>query len=262
MGFGDELLATGMARGAKARGKRIAFGDGQRIISSPWSEQIFRYNPNIARPGDESADDIEWIAHHKGNRLYNSVSPDRSRWIWNMEFRPTPGELFFSEEEKAFAARQGSGFVVIEPNVPWHKSVAKNKDWGIHRYQLVADALRKSGHRVVQFAEGCLRLSGADVIAAPDFRSALAAMKRAALYIGPEGGLHHGSAAVGIPAVVLFGGFIPPQVTGYETHSNLTGGAQACGRLSHCRHCTDAMNAISVEKVIHVAKRHLQAKAA
>jgi hypothetical protein len=55
-----------MARGAKARGKRIAFGDGQQIISSPWSEQIFRFNPNIARPGDERADDIEWIRHHKG----------------------------------------------------------------------------------------------------------------------------------------------------------------------------------------------------
>jgi hypothetical protein len=36
MGYGDELMATGMARGAAARGKRVAFGDGQRIICGPY----------------------------------------------------------------------------------------------------------------------------------------------------------------------------------------------------------------------------------
>jgi hypothetical protein len=260
MGFGDEIMATGMARGAKARGKRIAFGDGKQIIFSPWSEQVFRYNPNIAHPGDELDGDIEWIAHHKGNRLYNRLSRSRDRWEWNLDFRAVPGELFFSDEELKFAESVGSGFVLIEPNVPRHKSVARNKDWGEIKYNAVSVELLALGERVIQFVHdgGTARCSGAHLLKAPSFRHALAVLARAALYIGPEGGLHHGAAAVGIPAVVLFGGFIPPQVTGYPTHTNLTGGAAACGKLHACSHCRAAMDAISVEKVMKAARRFLK----
>ncbi len=253
-----------MARGAKARGKRAAFGDGQRIIFGPWAERIFRYNPHIARPGDERASDLEWINHHKGNRLYNQISPCRSKWIWNMDFRPIAGEMFFSDEELQFAESVGSGFVVLEPNVPTHKSVSPNKDWGAARYAAVADELRAAGQRVIQFwyDTARIRTPSAAPLLTPSFRHALAVLARAALYIGPEGGLHHGAAAVGIPAVVLFGGFIPPEVTGYTTHTNLTGGAAACGNLAPCRHCVAAMNAISVETVMLAAGRHLRALAA
>lgn len=264
MGFGDELLATGMARGASGRGKRIAFGDGKRIIFSPWSEQIFRNNPNIARPGDEGSDDIEWIAHYKGSRLYNRLSPDGRKWIWNLEFRPVAGELFFSDDELRFSESIGSGFIVIEPNVPWFKTVFKNKDWGAARYQALACELSTAGHRVIQFVHEStrVRLESAASLYTPTFRHALAVLSRAAIYIGPEGGLHHGAAAVGISAVVLFGGFIPPSVTGYPTHTNLTGGATACGRLQSCRHCKDAMAAIGVDRVLGEATQYLPAIAA
>lgn len=259
MGFGDEIMATGMARGAKDRGKRIAFGDGERIIFSPWSEQIFRHNPNIAHPGDERDGDIEWIRHHKGHRLYNSMNASRTRWVWNMDFRPIAGEVLFDEHELRFAEEIGSGFIVLEPNVPWHKSVAANKDWGAQKYKAVAAELAGEGREVVQFSyqHGRVVCAGARQVKAPSFRHALAALARAALYIGPEGGLHHGAAAVGVPAVVLFGGFIPPEVTGYSTHTNLTGGAMACGKLTRCSHCRAAMGAISVEKVLRSAHRHL-----
>lgn len=265
MGFGDEIMATGMARGAKDRGKRIAFGDGKRIIWSHWSKQIFRGNPNIAKPGDEHATDLEWIAHYGGHRLYNSLDQARTRWVWNEEFRPIAGEMFFSDEELRFAALVGSEFVVIEPNVPRQKSVAPNKDWGAARYQAVADHLTAAGHRVVQFGQGRDRLKGVGAIQTLEFRQALAVLSRASLYIGPEGGLHHGAAAIkrrasdaavisrGAPAVVLFGGFIPPQVTGYDTHTNLTGGADACGSLNPCSHCRAAMDSIGVEMVCEAA---------
>jgi ADP-heptose:LPS heptosyltransferase len=103
---------------------------------------------------------------------------------------------------------------------------------------------------VVQFAVGRDRLSGVRTLQTTSFRHSLAVLARAALVICPEGGLHHGAAAMGAPAVVLFGGFIPPQVTGYETHANLTGGAKACGQLAPCQHCRAAMDAITVDAVI------------
>ena len=242
MGIGDEIMATGLARGAAARGKRIAFGDGRRIIHGPWCEQAFRHNPNIARA---VGPDVEWIPWYKGNRGYNR--PGGDRWIWNYDFTATAGEFFFDETEAMFALDRPG--VLIEPNVPWHKSVASNKDWGIKRYQMLADLLRFAGIQVWQFSHGKLRLAGVEVIEVTTFRQAAAALSGVDLAIVPEGGLHHAAAAVGTPAIVIFGGFIPPSVTGYSFHVNLTGGARACGSLRACQHCREALAAIAVESV-------------
>lgn len=259
MGLGDQLLGTGMARGAKARGKRIAFGDGQRILWDKNSETIFRGNHNIARPGSERDHDIEWVPYYKGHRIYNRQDPGAKRWIWNLEFRPQPGEMFFERMEQRNAARFGGDFVLIEPNVETWKSVAPNKDWGRAKYQAVADALRADGYRIVQFRydKSDAPLEGVEALRTISFRDALAIMRHAALYIGPEGGLHHGAAAVDVPAVVIFGGFIPPSVTGYDDHTNLTGGAEACGSYTRCQHCIDAMAAISVDEVLTAARERL-----
>lgn len=260
MGLGDNLMATGMARGAKARGKRIAFGDGRKIIWDHHSEQIFRGNPNIAPPGSEGASDLEWIRFHRGNRLYNRQG--NGRWIWNKGFKARPGEVFFTGEELAWANRFGHDFVVIEPNVPQFKTVAPNKQWPVERYRELAMRLASDGLRVAQFVHGPgAVLAGSQQIKTPTFRHALAVLARAALYIGPEGGLHHGAAAVGVPAVVLFGGFISPKVTGYDTHTNIFTGGEACGMLSPCDHCREAMNAISVQRVYDAARQYLKVDA-
>lgn len=252
MGLGDNLMATGMARGAAARGKRIAFGDGRRIIWDTNSELIFRGNPNIAAPYHYMDKDLEWIGFHRGNRIYNKQSGNR--WIWNYEFCARPGEMFFSDNERKLGELAGRGFVVMEPNVPAFKACAPNKQWPPERYNAVAKALQGDGYEVVQMVHGPGRMvAGARPIQSPNFRVGLSILSRAALYIGPEGGLHHGAAAVGVPAVVLFGGFIPPEITGYASHTNLTGGAEACGMLAPCGHCRAAMAAITVDQVVAAA---------
>lgn len=255
MGIGDQILATGLARGAQDRGKRIAFGDGYRIRWDKNSAAIFRKNKNIAIPGTERQSDIQWIPFYTGNRLYNKQGANR--WIWQLDFKATPGEIFFDREELERATRTPPGFILIEPNVPWHKTVAPNKDWGRANYQKVADELRSQGHVVAQFSYGKHRLSGVRVIQVDTFREALAIMRRAKLAILPEGGLHHGAAAIEKRAVVLFGGFIPPSVTGYDTHINLVGSDNFCGSIHPCKHCADAMKSISVETVLNAAEEIL-----
>lgn len=249
-----------MARGAKARGKRIAFGDGHRIRWDQNSEVIFRGNPNIAQPGSERAADLEWVAYFKGSRIYNQHDVSANRWIWNYDFRPIPGEVFLTDRERRLAERFGADFIVIEPNVEMWKTSGPNKDWGLAKYQALADRLKRD-HRVVQFrhAKGGPALTGVEHLPTTDFRDALAILQRASLYVGPEGGLHHGAAAMGVEGVVIFGGFIPPSVTGYDLHTNLTGGAEACGSLSPCRHCRKAMEAISVEDVLEAANERMTA---
>ena len=259
MGLGDQLMATGLAKGAAARGKRIAFGDGHRIIWDKNSLEIFRKNKNIAIPGSERDNDIEWCNFYRGHRIYNRQ--EGGRWVWNYDFKPIPGELFFSPDEANFASKLRPDFILIEPNVPWWKSVAVNKDWGLKKYQAVADELKRKGQRVAQLSFGKQRLQGVEVIYAGDFRTAVAALAKAKFAVLPEGGLHHGAAAVGIPAVVLFGGFIPPSVTGYDFHINLTGGAEACGSIHQCQHCRAALDAISVDEVLAACKKLIKGAA-
>lgn len=265
MGYGDEIMATGMARGLHARGKRAAFGDGRKIIWGPFCEEMFLHNPNIARPGSEQSKDLEWIAHYKGpgksERKYNKLV--NGKWVWNYNFKVTPGEFFFSEIEKGqvehFSAVM-TGSIVIEPNVPWQKTVAGNKDWGEKKYQHLTDLLLERGLRVIQFCHKNSRrkLVGAQLIELPTFRNVLRCMSMASLYIGPEGGMHHAAAALGMKAIVIMGGFIPPQVVGYPGHINLTGGAEACGNIEPCSHCQRAMERISVDEVMEAAWRQYE----
>lgn len=255
MGLGDNILASGIAKGAKDRGKRIAFGDGSSIIWDQHSEQIFRGNPNIAPPGSEGCSDLEWVPFYKGNRIYNRHDYGKDKWIWNYDFKAIPGEIFFHPKELRWAEQFGKGFILIEPHVQNYKGSAPNKSWPFIRYSNVVQLLRQNGHVIKQFSYGQEILSGVEAIQTPSFRHALAVLSQAALYIGPEGGLHHGAAAVGLPAVVIFGGFIPPQVTGYDSHISLTGGANYfCGSLTPCQHCQDALLSIKSKHVNDAAK--------
>lgn len=254
MGYGDEIIGSGLARGAHARGKRIAFGDGRKIFWSHWAPTIYKNNPNVAPPGSEGAKDLEWISHYKGARKYNKLV--NGRWVWNYDFRVVPGEFFFTPEEKQIAETFTPGFVVVEPNVPWQKKVWPNKDWGEKKYIELTSRLRLQGYHVVQFLHSnSVRKLDCDVtMTLQSLRDVAAIMSRAALYVGPEGGMHHAAAAVGTRAVVLFGGFIPPSVTGYDAHVNMTGNSKvACGNIEPCVHCRSAMESITVSDVENAA---------
>jgi len=251
-------MATGMARGAKDRGEIVALGDGQRVIWDHNSEVIFRDNQNLLRPDARSIpSNVRWIPFYKGQRQYNRQDSANERWVWNYNFRPTPGEFIFSAEENGMLKYVPQDFILIEPNVA-EKISGPNKQWQLERFQAVCDLLKRDGYQVAQFQYAAMRhgLRKITIIPTKGFRQAISALRRAKLVICSEGGLHHAAAAVERRAVVLFGGFIPPQVTGYDFHENIAVG-EACGKYVRCQHCLDAMNKISVEEVYEAAKRAL-----
>lgn len=257
MGIGDDIIATGLARGAHARGKRIAFGDRKRIIWGPSSAEIFRGNPNIANPGSEGSVDLEWIEFYKGHRLYVKTH-SRNNWVYNRGFKVVPGEFFFDESEIAFAEKIAPEFVLIEPFV---KSCYPNKQWPIERYKEAAISLIADGVRVAQFLyDGKSEpiVKGIEPIITPNIRLAFSALSRAALFVGPEGSLAHGAAAVGVRSVVIFGGYTEPAVVGYSQNINMAGDAKSCGSRQKCQHCQIAMNAITVDDVVCATKEILR----
>lgn len=271
MGYGDELIGSGFAKGLAAQGKRMAFGDGTAIRWTQRAHVIFKNNPNVAPPGSERASDLVWKAHYQGNRCYNRQVEGRWEWIKQPENGITPGELFFDDIEirwskVAVPGETGRRMVLMEPNVPAFKNVRGNKSWPGNRYDEVARAIANAGYFPVQitlprpYGPGYESKFCQKVPNPTDIRHSFALLRRAKLYVGPEGGMHHAAAALGVPAVVIFGGFISPEVTGYPEHVNIFKGGEPCGSLTDCEHCKASLLAISAEEVIEHSLAQLKAR--
>ncbi len=249
-------MATAYAGAAWAAspGKKVAIGDGKK---SYWSEVFWR-NPILAAPADVRFKRLpfQWVVHASGCRPYIDYdkmlpSPKKSpRFYWREGMIVGPGIVVFSEEEQAPLA--DGDYVVIEPHV---KSTRPNKDWGFEKFQAVVQALPHV--RFVQPDYGKTILEGVEPVRTQSFRDLCRLVRDATGYLGPEGGGHHAAAAVATPAVVIYGGFTSPAVSGYETQINLFTGGEPCGMRDPCDHCKEAMGDISPDRVVGAVARML-----
>ena len=242
MGWGDELMAAGEARriheatGGKVR--IVAHLTARTTLSSVMWDNL----DYIAKPGETA---VATLVESPFARPYRArIEPHGSFW---KPYQPQPAEIRLTPQEQAFSALVGTGFVVIEPNVKPRRDGAANRQWGWDRYAALISS--RPHLRWVQVGKPELStLPGVSRVSTNSFREACAVLARAAAYVGPEGGLHHASAALGIPAVVIFGGYISPEVTGYRCHMNLfSGEGLGCGRRESCG--CDCMTRISPDQV-------------
>jgi ADP-heptose:LPS heptosyltransferase len=255
LGAGDEIMVSGRARVMQQSDPRKC-----RVIfkrAPKWSP-IWDNNPRIARLDEAGDFQVLFAKDPKTNlRPYHTAKTDE-RWTYNLDFRPDVGELYFSEDERRFGALH-PGRIIIEPHIK--PGASPNKDYGWMRWNEVARLLRQRGLRVTQLGPAGTRLlDGVDLVATDSFRMAAAVLANARVAILPEGGLHHSAAACGVPAVVLFGGFTPIELTGYPGHINLgVSGGDACGMRVRCRHCEQEMAKIKPEQVVESAMSILRA---
>ena len=240
---------------------KIVVGDGEREI---WHE-IFAGNPNVTRlaevaPGQR----VAWLENYYGCRPYLDYSRTTATRQSFRPFRARPGDFFFSAAERQYAAEvigaqraPGKPLVSIEPNVAF----GPNKDWGFSRWQQVADALAADAV-LVQPSYGQPILRGVAAVPSPSFRSYAAVLAGCDLHLGAEGGLHHAAAAVGRPAVVVFGGRIDPALTGYPFHVNLFRAVRGspCGMIGPCAHCRSCLDSISIAEVVAHARSLIGAR--
>jgi ADP-heptose:LPS heptosyltransferase len=178
------------------------------------------------------------------------------QWKWKA-YKPVPAEIVFTRDELDFA-EPFRGMVMVEPNT---KSVGHtNKDWGPISWQQLDSALHAAKIETMQCGPAGTRwLMHTRGVVTDTFRKACAVLSVCRAYVGPEGGLHHAAAAVGVPAVVIFGGFIAPEVTGYPAHRNLfTGTELGCGMRTDCAHCRAAMVKITPAEVLAHLKEILK----
>lgn len=246
-------MVTGIARSMQHTDPRkIRVIDGTRTVR--WHE-LWQNNPRFEQPGNRTAK-AQNLMNCPGKRPY-IVEKQTERWVWR-EYGPVPGELYFSQFERDYV-RALEPEVLIEPNLK--RSASPNKQWGFNRWLEFVKLCSARGIALTQFGTWSDVLPGVRPLATPDFRTACAALGKARAYVGHEGGLHHAAAAVGIPAVVIFGGFISPRVTGYEAHANLfdaAGHQLGCGMRTACAHCAQVMACITPERVLNELEKQLE----
>jgi ADP-heptose:LPS heptosyltransferase len=250
MGMGDWLMAAGEARKVHAANKLPVLVIGRRGVPM-WSE-VFDHNPYILRSPTQRCNRI---VSGGGVRPYISLKTPR-KWFWKA-YKPIPAELFFTKEEKAFAEPY-RGMVMIEPNV---KNVGHtNKAWPYGRWVDLVDQIGFNeapfNVRLVQCVSGPSPDLGVVVrqIHTPTFRLALAVQSVCKAFVGTDGGLMHGAAASGIPAVILWSEFTSPGVVGYGSMVNLRHAGNPCGMRVNCPGCAAAMNKITVAEVVAALK--------
>jgi ADP-heptose:LPS heptosyltransferase len=267
MGWGDEIMVTAQARRLQERDPRRVVVRSRKGLAR-W-HPIWDGNPRLVPPGEfegrvpAETDAIQVLDNFPGRRPYLAYGKfnnrDRSQaLVFRSDFRVEPGEIYLTEDEKKLA-ELARDRIVLEPNIK--PGASPNKDWGFERWEALKRELW--GERLIQIgAPGVRTLEGVRFIPTRDVREAAAVLAGAELLIAPEGGLHHAAAALGVPAVVIFGGFISPATTGYESHRNLFTGGHACGMRIPCSHCRRAMAEIRPLEVAAAARELLRERAA
>ena len=238
MGWGDEIMITGEARRLnELTGRRVKVR-GQ--LGNARMHTIFDGNPRIASPHDHGdAEEFEWIEWKSGNRPYIDYEKStKERWAYT-DWKCLPGELYIKREPPG-------DYVIIEPHIKANAS--PNKAWLFDRARALVQAVPEKWLQMGN--KHTRRATDTPVRNTPHFLDACRVLSGAKLYIGPEGGLHHAAAALGIPAIVIFGGMTSPANTGYDNHVNLfSPDGSPCGWRIPCDHCKSAMDAITVEMV-------------
>lgn len=216
---------------------------GNRRWHPLWEEASY-----IARPGEPG--DFPGILNGPGCRPYIDYRrTTKDRWVFTA-WRAAHGQMF-----NVKPSPRSAGMVLIEPHIK--PTASPNKQWG--RWQELVDS-----YPDVPWAQpgnpGTRWLKGVVPLETRDFAEACDLLAGCATAVLPEGALHHAAAALGRRVVVLFGGYLRPETTGYDTHINLAVDApEALGwRIRHPA-CASAWSRITPDIVRTAVASALQA---
>ena len=272
MGYGDDLLITNFAARIKKKYPERQIVIGNVAKQQAYHSIIYDNNPNISdcRKLDPNKP-VHMINYHPGNRPYIDYKKSNiNNYVWNENFTPISGEIFFSKNEKDEAIK-----IIEESKIFWQKvnkqkykkivfletsstkiddkqfSIKhKNKDWGYNNWKALIENLKNDYLIIHSVHDKTQQINGVFAPKDIDFRLGCAIMNNCDLYIGPEGGFGHVAAALKKKAALYFGGWISPRAIGYDFHENIyfEDKKSPCGKYKEiCDHCNDARNKITVK---------------
>ena len=279
MGYGDDLLVTSLAAKIKKQfpERQIVIGIAEK--NQAFHSLIYENNPNIADCRNlDNNKPIQIINFHELNRPYIDYEKTiPNNYVWK-NFKPIPGELYFSNQEKKEAK-----IIISEAKKFWEENYKKkfrniifietsstkindrqfsfkhqNKDWGIQNWTRLINKLKNDYLIIHSVHKETKNIDGIFIPPKTDFRTACALLDEVDFFVGPEGGFGHVAAALNKKAVLYFGGWISPDVIGYDFHENIYYKDQKspCGVMTKlCTHCTKSREMITVDLFLeHIYK--------
>ena len=271
MGYGDDLLVTSLAAKIKKQfpERQIVIGIAEKNYA--YHSPIYDNNPNIADCRNlDNNKPIHLINFHELNRPYIDYKKSiPNNYVWK-NFKPVPGEIFFSDQEKTEAKKiisQAKKFWMKNHNKKFRNIIFletsstkindnqfsfkhQNKDWGIQNWIRLINKL-KNDYLIIQSVHAETKnIDGIFIPPKTEFRLACALLDEVDFYVGPEGGFGHVAAALNKKAVLYFGGWISPDVIGYDFHENIyyEDKQSPCGvKLKLCEHCSKARENITID---------------
>ncbi|MDW3204577.1 MAG: hypothetical protein R8L07_03460 [Alphaproteobacteria bacterium] len=246
--MGDEIMALGRAQALSALlGGPIGICDRHgRVRTHP----IWRGSPAVADCAAAAVATLSDAGHCRPYIDYDRTTADR--WAFK-PYRPSPARLAWVTPDP-----RGAGRILIEPRIK--QSASPNKQWG--RWQDLID-LAPGLPWAQMVPPGVTPLRGVERIETATFEAAVNVLAAARLAVLPEGGLHHAAAAVGVRAIVLFGGFTGPEITGYPDQINLAVDMPAARgwRVAHPA-CAEAWRHVTPQAVLREVEREIEREAA
>lgn len=262
MGYGDQLLAAGLAEARYAQDPSAGPVTITDLHGTPRWQPLWQGNPaiSVTRDGPRLACGAGCLPYLVYPRL-----PDRLTFVSPETYRAQDhrGHLYLTEDEIAIGqsvfARYGP-YIVVEPFPRDRKNI--NRQWPLASWELLIGLLQRYTSLSIVQADHphATRTSGLAGISTPTFRDACGLYASATLVIALEGGVPFATAALNVPTIVLWGGCISAPILSYPEQVNLVDDQSAtpCGMLVPCEHCTRAWLRLTPEYVAQVARSALR----
>jgi len=255
-GLGDNLLLSMILPELRKK-----HPDRRIVVETPWPE-IFANNPNA-----------DWVTglHMKTTRRHikpryhveetTTASIYEQTMAYVGERRKAQPRLYLTEEETTgIRERYPFPYLALCPTGE-RDFFANRKEWGLPNFQRLRDLL--AGFQVVQIGlpgDPLLErvIDGRELTV----RETAAVIRQSLLFLGLEGGLMHLARSVGSRAVIIYGGLVRPEISGYDENVNVYN-AVACSPCFHSdrRHepCESmaCMKGISPEQVFEMITSRL-----
>ena len=223
--LGDNLMLSFLAREIKKNYPR------KKIIVETQRPELFENNPYIDKV-------VVGKLAASYYRMNYRIDPDVKVHILDQLIKNLPIkidhwerklDLFLRDDELARARALVPNRFLVIGSAGKQTFAANRKEWSIERFIELRKKL--SGIQLVQLGGPDDPLL-TDVIdmRGMDIRSSAAVIALSSGGIFLEGGLMHLANAVEKPSVIIFGGALDPDITGYETHINLS-------TKPHCSPC-------------------------
>ena len=278
MGWGDYIMTTGIVRRLKIQNPNL-----QVLIKEPYNDtrqykDIFYNNPYITSI-DSFNNKLPYV---KVPRVLAGINNElNDRIIWKKERVAEVGDLYTKKEEEKFAEdsinaifehwkiknkKLPRGLIFLsdtaKKNIILNNKIVKyehyvNKEWGRNKWEEFIKITSKDYILIKTTNSKDNTVEGLYSILC-DFRTNYAIMKKCDFYVGNEGGLSHLWAITRKRAIVFFGHWIPPYVTGYPFHLNLTKNTNDhCGSLKKCKTCINFFKDLEPEYIKFILEKNI-----